>query len=379
MTATYPARLTIDLDAIRDNTAELVARAGGAGVMSVVKADGYGHGLLESARATLAGGASWLGTAQVSEAMTLREHGVQAPILAWLHTPATDFGAAIAAGIDLGVSSRTSLEAILAGARRAGIPARLHLKVDTGLGRNGVGPADLPALVDHAVAAQRAGTAQVVGIMTHLAYADAPGHPTVRAQQRAFDAAIALAERAGGALEVRHLANSAATLTAPDAGYDLVRPGLAIYGVSPVPGLGDESTYRLRPAMTLSADIALVKQVPAGTGVSYAHAYTTARATTLIDVPIGYSDGVPRAGTNVGPVWVGGRRFTVAGRVCMDQFMVDVGDLPAGEGDEVVLFGPGDRGEPTVRDWADACGTISYEILTRIGARVPRVYLGLDG
>jgi len=374
--STFPARLTIDLDAIRDNTAALKTRVGDAGIMAVVKADAYGHGLVEASRATLSGGASWLGVAQVSEAITLRDNGIRAPILAWLYAPTMDFAPAVEASIDLGVSSLTALRPIAAAARDCGRTARIQLKIDTGLGRNGVFGDAIEPLIDSAARLQAEGAVDVTGIFQHFAYADAPGHPTVRLQQHRFDDAVAYAERAGCHVEVRHVANSAAALTNPDAMYDLVRPGLALYGLSPVPQLGDPGAFGLRPAMTLSADIALVKRVPAGTGVSYGHTYTTPRETTLIDIPIGYSDGVPRGASNVGPVLVGGRRHTVSGRVCMDQFMVDVGDQEVADGEEVVLFGPGDRGEPTAQDWAEAAGTISYEIITRVGSRIPRVFVG---
>ena len=182
-----------------------------------------------------------------------------------------------------------------------------------------------------------------------------------------------VAERAGIRPQVRHLANSAATLTLPAAHFDLVRPGIAVYGLSPVPA---ESDFGLTPAMTLRAGLASVKHVRAGEGVSYGHVYTTTRETTLALVPLGYADGVPRHASNVGPVSINGARFTVSGRVCMDQFVVDVGDHPVAPGDAAILFGAGRDGEPTAHDWAEAVGTIHYEIVTRVGARVPRVYVG---
>jgi alanine racemase len=213
-------------------------------------------------------------------------------------------------------------------------------------------------------------------VWSHLAYADAPGHPTVRRQAEAFSAAVAAAESAGLRPEVRHLANSAATLTAPDLHLDLVRPGIAVYGISPVPDLGGPPDFGLRPAMTLTGRLVLVKRVPAGSGVSYGHEYVTDRETTLGLVPLGYADGIPRHAGNAGPVLAAGRRRTLAGRVCMDQVVLDLGDDAAAAGDEVVLFGPGDDGAPTAQDWADAAGTIAYEIVTRVGPRVPRTYTG---
>lgn len=214
---------------------------------------------------------------------------------------------------------------------------------------------------------------RVAGAMSHFACADEPGHPSIAAQIGAFTEMVAYAEKAGARFEVRHLANSAATLTLPEARFDLVRPGIATYGLTPVPRLG---TFGLRPAMTLVADAALVKRVPAGRGVSYGHTYTTREATNLAVVPVGYGDGIPRHGSNLLEVLAGGRRRTIAGRVCMDQFVIDLGDDRLSAGDEIILFGPGDRGEPTAQEWADALGTISYEIVTRIGSRVPRAYPG---
>lgn len=382
--SSYPARAVVDLAAIRANVAALREHAGGAAVLAVVKADGYGHGLLPSARAALAGGASWLGVAQVDEALALRAAGITAPVLAWLYAPGAPLARAVAEHVDLSVAAPWALDDVVAAARETGVTARVHVKVDTGLGRNGVSPTELLDLLDAALRAQAEGAVAVVGLWSHLAFADAPDHPTVRGQAAVFADAVALAERAGARLEVRHLANSAATLTDPSVRYDLVRPGLAVYGLSPVPQVGAPAAFGLTPAMRLEADLALVKRVPAGQGVSYAHAYTTTAETVLGLVPIGYADGVPRHASGTqdrwgGPVQVGGRRLGVAGRVCMDQVVLDLGpDATERAGDTVVLFGSGADGEPTAEDWAQVAGTISYEIVTRVGARVPRVVVGED-
>lgn len=345
--------------------------------MAVVKADGYGHGLLPSARAALAGGATWLGTALLDEALLLRQAGISEPrLLAWLMGPGEPFEEAIAADVDLSASAGWAVAEIADAARRAGTPARVHLKVDTGLSRAGAGPGDWPALVDAAAKAEAEGVVTVVGVWSHLAYADAPGHATIARQAKLFREAVAEAENAGLRPDVRHLANSAATLTAPEHHFDLVRPGLAVYGLSPVPDVARPAQLGLRPAMTLAASLILVKRVPPGSGVSYGHTYTTDRETTLGLVPLGYADGVPREAGNVGPVWAAGRRRTIAGRVCMDQVVLDLGDDPALAGDEVVLFGEGGGGRPTAQDWAEVTGTISYEIVSRLGPRVPRVYVG---
>jgi alanine racemase len=375
MVAMVRSEAVVDLDAIRDNVALLRSRTAAA-VMAVVKADGYGHGLVPAARAALAGGADWLGVAFLEEALALRRAGIRAPMLSWLATPGEDLAAAVAADVDLSASAPWAVAELAAAARDAGRPARVHLKIDTGLSRAGAPSADWPELVTAAAKAAAAGEVEVTGIWSHFAYADAPGHPTIARQIAEFTDAVAVARRLGVDPPLRHLANSAATLTLPAAHFDLVRPGIAVYGLTPVP----PQDFGLRPAMTLRSTVALAKRVPAGSGVSYGHVYVTSAETGLALVPLGYADGVPRTATSVGPLLLGGRRRTISGRVCMDQFVVDVGaDVSTGlvaAGDEVVLFGPGDGGEPTAQDWAAATGTISYEIVTRLGARVPRVYRG---
>lgn len=369
-----PAEARVDLGAIADNIRLLRERAAGAEVMAMVKAEAYGHGLAEAARAALAGGATWLGVAKLGEALRLRDAGVTVRTLACIGVPGEPYEEAVARDVDLMVGATWTLREIVRAAELAGRPARIHLKADTGMSRGGArGGDDWEELVDAALTAEALGHVRAVGVMSHFACADEPGHPSIAAQIGAFTEMTEYAEKAGARFEVRHLANSAAALTLPEARFDLVRPGIASYGLTPVPRLG---TFGLRPAMTLVADAALVKRVPAGSGVSYGHTYTTSRETTLAVVPVGYGDGIPRHGSNLLEVLAGGRRRTIAGRVCMDQFVIDLGDDPLVEGDEIVLFGPGDRGEPTAQEWADALGTISYEIVTRIGSRVPRAYPG---
>jgi alanine racemase len=369
----------VDLGAISGNVAALKERVGPAEVMAVVKADAYGHGLLPSARAAIRGGATWLGVAQLPEAVELRQAGIEVPVLTWLHVPGQDFAEAVRLGIDLGLSTEWSLDQALAAAAATGRTARVHLKVDTGLGRNGAWGADLEAILAGAARAQAEGAIEVVGVFSHFAYADAPQHPTVQAQQRRFDEILGQAARAGIRPQIRHLANSAATLTAPSAYYDLVRPGVSIYGLSPSPEVGAPEDFGLREAMRLVARLSSVKDCPPGQGISYGHTYVTTEQTRLGLIPMGYSDGIPRHASNTGPVQVAGRRHTIAGRVCMDQVVLDLGaDSPAAAGDEAVLFGVGAAGEPTAQDWADAVGTINYEIVTRVGTRVPRVYVGQE-
>jgi alanine racemase len=368
----------VDLAALRANVAALRARIGGAALMAVVKADGYGHGALACARAARAAGAAWIGTATPQEALRLRAAGVDGRMLCWLWTPGGPWREAIEADVDVSVSGMWALREATDAARAAGRPARIQLKSDTGLGRNGCQPADWPELVAAARAAEVAGLAKVTGVWSHFACADEPGHPSIAAQLTAFREALETARAAGLEPEVRHIANSPATLTLPESHFDLVRAGIAVYGVSPVPQIGAAADFGLRPVMTLRARLAQVKRVPGGHGVSYGHLYTTPGETTLALVPAGYADGIPRHASNAGPVLVAGKWRTVAGRVAMDQFVVDLGGDSAQVGDPAVLFGPGDQGEPTAEDWARACGTIAYEIVTRIGARVPRVHLHAD-
>ncbi|MBB4894588.1 alanine racemase [Streptomyces olivoverticillatus] len=370
------ARAVVDLAALRANVRALRARAPRAQLMAVVKADAYGHGAVPCARAARQAGAQWLGTATPQEALALRAAGDRGRLMCWLWTPGGPWREAVEADIDISVSGLWALQELTGAVRAAGRPARVQLKIDTGLGRNGCQPADWEKLVAGAVDAEREGLIRVTGIWSHFACADEPGHPSIQAQLAVFKDAVAYAEAQGLTPEVRHIANSPATLTLPETHFDLVRTGVAIYGISPSPEVGAPDDFGLRPVMTLSASLASVKRVPGGHGVSYGHLYTTPGETTLALVPVGYADGIPRAASGTGPVLVGGKWRTVAGRVAMDQFVVDLGGDSAHVGDEAVLFGPGDRGEPTAEDWARATGTIAYEVVTRISARVPRVYVG---
>ncbi len=376
MTQRARAEVVVDLDTIAANTAALRERVGRP-LMAVVKADGYGHGLVPSARAALAGGADALGVAVLEEALGLRAAGVTAPLLSWLHTPGTDYAAALTADVEVSVNAEWALAEVVAAARATGRTAQLHLFADTGLSREGATEADWPGLVAAAARAQDDGEVAVVGLWSHMAYADAPTHPTIGAQVRVFEEAVAIARAAGLTGARLHLANSAATVALPDTWYDMVRPGIAVYGLDPLGG--DPAAHGLRPAMTVRARAALTKRVPAGAGVSYGHTYFPESETTLVLVPVGYADGVPRAAGNRAPVLAAGAHRTIAGRVCMDQFVLDVGDAEVRAGDEVVLWGPGDRGEPTAQDWADAVDTIHYELVTRIGGRFTRRYVGSAG
>lgn len=369
----WQAEVRVDLDAIRYNVGLLRARTAAA-FMAVVKADAYGHGLVPAARAAVDAGADWLGVATLTEALELRAAGLPGPVLAWLHAPGMPLHQGIAADIDLSANSVAQVAEVVAAAMAAGRAARLHLKIDTGLSRSGAPSEAWPEVLEAAAKAAADGHVEVVSVWSHLANADVPGHPSIDAQLAGYRDALEVAAQWGIAPSLRHLANSPATLTRPDTHFDLVRVGLACYGLSPVEG----DTFGLRPAMSVRARIPLIKRVPAGSGVSYGHTHVTSTETGLALVPLGYGDGVPRSASNAAQVAINGRRYPLVGRVCMDQFVVDLGNDEAAAGDEVILFGPGDRGEPTAGDWAAATGTINYEIVTRMGShRTPRVYDGV--
>jgi alanine racemase len=364
----------IELGAIKDNVSALARHVGGAQVMAVVKSDGYGHGMIPAATAAVDGGASWLGVVHVADALALRQAGLTVPVLCLLAAPGAPHEDAVRNDVDLSAGSADLVAEIAAAASRAGKPARLHLKADTGMSRGGATAADWPGLVAAGLAAEAAGQARIVGIWSHFACADMPGHPSIGAQLEAFRDAVSAAERAGARPEVRHLANTPATLTLPEARFDLVRPGGGVFGLSTLPG---GAPPWLRPAMTVRARLVQTKRVPGGTGVSYGHRHVTSGDATLGLVPLGYAEGVPRLATNTAQVQVRGRRWTISGTVCMNQFVVDFGDEAVTAGDEVVLFGPGDAGEPTAQEWADALGTLSYEIVVRFAGRLPKSYLGV--
>ncbi|SNC71273.1 alanine racemase [Kytococcus aerolatus] len=386
-----PIRAEVDTTAITANIRRCGELAGGAAVMGVVKAGGYGHGALTAARAALEGGAALLGLAQPVEAIALKRELPHAEVLAWLLTPDTDLDAAVAAELTLGVAAPWALDAVEAAAERSGRTVRVHLEVDTGMCRAGVAPEEWPAVVARARRAEEAGTLRVEGIFSHLACADEPGHPATDAQRERFEAALADATEAGLRPRWRHLANSAAVATRPDLAYDLVRPGLMTYGISPVPDQHDAAALGLRPALRWEAQLSTVRRVPAGSGVSYGHTHVVPTDRWLGVVPLGYGDGVPRSASDRAQVAVHTSTGTllahVAGRVCMDQFVVDLGPAaqgtaPAAAGDRVTLVGDPVRGEPGVEDWAAWTDTISYEVVTRIGPRVPRTGPGgapLDG
>jgi alanine racemase len=379
MTAHRPssdrAEIVVDLGAVRRNVATLKERVGGAQMMSVVKADGYGHGMVPVARAAREAGADWLGVAVIEEALALREAGDTGPVLTWLAVPGEDFAAAVEADVDVTAYTTEELDEIVEAARRVGTTARVQLKIDTGLNRGGSSEELWPGLVAAAAKAESAGAVRVTGIWSHFACSDEPDHPANDTQEQVFRAALKVADVHGLRPEVRHLANSAAALLRPSSRFDMVRCGLATYGLSPAPDVAGAADLGLVPAMTVRGRLAVVKRIRAGAGVSYGHTYVTDKDTTIAVVPMGYGDGVPRSASSRAHVLVAGRQRLLAGRVCMDQFVVDLDDDQAEVGDPVVLFGTGADGAPTAQDWAEACETISYEIVTGVGGRMKRRYV----
>ncbi|MGO3325956.1 alanine racemase [Gordonia sp. (in: high G+C Gram-positive bacteria)] len=369
---------TVDLDAIAHNVGVLRERSG-AGVIAVVKADGYGHGALPVARAALAAGAQSLGTASIREARELRAGGLTGHITAWLHRPDADFAGAVADGIDIAVSSRSQLAAVLGAARAAGTRAIISVKVDTGLGRSGVAREEWEDAAADIARAVVDGAVELHGVMCHLAFGDEPEHPHNDLQAQRLDAAVADLSRLGAPPAVVHMSNSPAALTRPDLSRDLVRPGIALYGYSPIPSMGD---FGLIPAMTLETQVTMVKKADTGQGVSYNHTWHAPEDTVIGVIPAGYADGVPRMLSGKLQIHIGERLFPNVGRICMDQLVVDLGPDGGGvrAGDRAVLFGPASAadGAPvlTATDWADALGTIDYEIVSRIGSRPERRYTG---
>jgi alanine racemase len=370
---TAAAEAVVDLDAIAHNVRLLREQAGTAEVMAVVKADGYGHGAVAVGRAALAAGAAELGVATIDEALALRRDGISSPVLAWLHAPGADFGPALEADVEVAVSSVRQLREVLAAAERTGRTATITVKVDTGLNRNGVSAVEYPEVLNVLRRAQAESAVRLRGIMSHLAHGDDPDNPFNDLQAQRLTELAAHARDQGVAYEIVHLSNSPAAMTRPDLAFDMVRPGIAVYGQTPIPERGDMG---LRPAMTLKCPVALVRSVRAGDGVSYGHTWIAERDTTLALLPIGYADGVFRTLSGRIDVLINGRLRRSVGRICMDQFVVDLGpgEIDVAEGDDAILFGPGTQGEQTAQDWADLLGTINYEVVTSPRGRVTRTY-----
>ena len=398
----YPSSAAVDLAAIRHNLGVLRTAAPGALQLATVKANAYGHGLLPVARAALDGGADWLGVAQLAEAFTLRrgldEAGIaraDAPILAWISTSSSDFAAAIEADIDLSVSWTWVLADICAAAREAGRPARVHVKIDTGMSRAGSTLADLPALASALRMAADDGLVDVVGAWSHMSRADDPsdeGNASTASHVRIFEEGLAILADAGITPRIRHLSATSGILWHPEAHYDMVRAGIGLYGLSPDPAVATSEQLGLIPALELRAPLTSVKVIEEGTPASYGGTWVAPTRRWIGLVPLGYGDGILRAASNQARVVVhtasGAFNAPLIGRVCMDQFMVDLGpaegspgtptarsgQAPAVPGDIATLFGSGEYGEALADDWAQAAGTINYEIVTHLGAHIPRIY-----
>ena len=398
----YPSSAAVDLAAIRHNLGVLRAAAPGALQLATVKANAYGHGLLPVARAALDGGADWLGVAQLAEAFTLR-HGLDeagvaradAPILAWISTSSSDFAAAIEADIDLSVSWTWVLADICAAARQVGRPARVHVKIDTGMSRAGSTLADLPALASALRMAADDGLVDIVGAWSHMSRADDPseaGNASTASHVRIFEEGLAILADAGVTPRIRHLSATSGILWHPEAHYDMVRAGIGLYGLSPDPAVATAEQLGLIPALELRAPLTSAKVIEEGTPASYGGTWVAPTRRWIGLVPLGYGDGILRAVSNKARVVVhtasGPFNAPLIGRVCMDQFMVDLGpavgspgtptarsgQAPAIPGDIATLFGSGIGGEALADDWAQAAGTINYEIVTHLGAHIPRIY-----
>ena len=385
MNTDFPARAIIDLSALEKNLQQLRKHDPQVQAMAIVKANAYGHGGAQIARAALEFGVNWFGVAQLAEAMQLRkalQDFPQARIFTWIFSPDANLEAAIKANLDIAVSNPETLLRVASAARAAEKKARVHLAVDTGMGREGALPENLAPLLSAAKLASEEGTIEVIGIWSHLARGDESGggeQATAR-QLSDFQHACEAAEQRGFTGLVRHLSASSGLLWHPQAHFDLARYGIAMYGLTPNPGRASTASLGLTPIMRLEADLISVKKLPAGHPVSYGGTWVAPHDTYIGIVPLGYADGIDRHAS--GKIWVAanGQKYPQVGRICMDQFMVDLGSgedgkPPLASGATVRVWGDGSQGEPTADDWAQAAGTINYTIVTDLNPRVPRVYI----
>ncbi|WP_427886122.1 alanine racemase [Kribbella sp. GL6] len=353
------AEAVVDLSAVRDNVRSFRERVPRQ-LMAVVKADAFGHGAVPVARAAIEAGATWLGVAHAAEALQLRAAGIQTPILTWLYDAAELM---LLADVDVSVSTVAELQRVVS------TPSvhYVHLKLDTGLHRAGSAPGQWIELTRTAAHYEALGAVTVRGIWSHLSHGASADAVESKRQLQFLRAGVGLARRSGLRPTVVHLANSAGALTLDAPDTDLIRVGAGLYGI-------DELGIGLRPAMRLVSKLAQVRRIRAGEGVSYGHEFVAERDTTIGLVPIGYADGIPRVAGRRASVLCAGVRTPVIGRIAMDQFVVDAGDLPVEPGAAVTIFGPGTAGEPTAADWADWAGTIPHEIYCGIGSRITRRY-----
>jgi len=364
----------INLTAIKKNV-EYIKQKSNAQILAVAKADAYGHGLVPVAKAAVDSGATWLGTALLEEAIELRNNGIDAQVIAWLTPLGEDFKSALSLKIEIGVSSIELLDEVVSASEKVGVIPRLHLEIDTGMSRGGVAD-QWEMLIAKVANLIKENKIEIVGAWSHFARADEPAEVMNNEQLDLFDNKVTQLRSLGIKPEFIHIANSAAALTNQASHKSIVRWGIGLYGLSPdVNNLGDSKKLGLLPAMKLKAKLNLVKKVKSGATVGYGATAKVLKDTKLGVISLGYADGIPRNANNSAGVFVAGKRAAIIGRVSMDQFVVDLGaDSLAKTGDEVIVFGDGSAGEYTVDEWAKACGTINYEIVTRIGPRVPRIY-----
>lgn len=357
--------LRIDLAAVAHNIRK-IARGTTADVMAVVKADGFGHGAGAVAETALSNGATSLGVTSIAEALDLRAMGFRTRILSWLNAPEADFASASIANVELAIPSIEHLVEVARAGRSTQRRMSVHLFADCGMARDGASRSEWTGLCRRARELETRGDVRVVAIMGHLPFAD-EADPRRNDEGRVQFVSAAAQARAEGLMPTQlHLGATSAALTDPMSHLDMLRVGAGLVGIDPT------GTTSLKPAMTLEAPLIQIREVRAGTGVGYGHAWRAPDATRLGLVPLGYADGIPRSATNQGEVLIGGVRCPIVGRVSMDQTVVDLGQTPAAPGDRAIIFGPGDRGEPTVKEWASWCGTIEHEIVTGIGSRVRR-------
>jgi alanine racemase len=368
------ASAEINLSAITQNFKSIKSRTT-ADVLAVVKADAYGHGLIPVSKALEEAGADWFGTALLEEAINLRKAGILKPIISWLTPLGEDFKSAIDLDIDLGIPSIDLLDEVIKAASLTGKTARIHLEIDTGMSRGGV-LSEWDQLIKSVLVGVNLKQLKVIGIWSHFARADEPDELMNQEQLSLFEEKVNQAKAAGIDAQFIHIANSAALFTNKSTHKNIIRSGIALFGLSPdVKTIGDSSSLGLKPAMKLKAKLNLVKEVKAGSSVGYGGTAVLKSDTKLGVVALGYADGISRSTNNLAGVFVDKKRAPIIGRVSMDQFVVDLGiTSTAKTGDEVIVFGDGSSGEYTVDEWAKAANTINYEIITRIGPRVPRIY-----
>jgi len=368
------ASAEINLSAITQNFKSIKSRTN-ADVLAVVKADAYGHGLIPVSKALEEAGADWFGTALLEEAINLRKSGILKPIISWLTPLGEDFKSAIDLDIDLGIPSIDLLDEVIKAASLTGKTARIHLEIDTGMSRGGV-LSEWDQLIKSVLVGVNLKQLKVIGIWSHFARADEPDELMNQEQLSLFEEKVNQAKAAGIDAQFIHIANSAALFTNKSAHKNIIRSGIALFGLSPdIKTIGDSSSLGLKPAMKLKAKLNLVKEVKAGSSVGYGGTAVLKSDTKLGVVALGYADGIPRSTNNLAGVFVDKKRAPIIGRVSMDQFVVDLGiTSTAKTGDEVIVFGDGSNGEYTVDEWAKAANTVNYEIITRVGPRVPRFY-----